>query len=150
MSMSILQDHVHAACQGPCCILCPCYLSKSMLNIDFGTDTHIQYTDIGHGHAAWKWIHSIDMNLNVLAACTFQCPCSMDMNMQHGHEQGHTTSIPYLFMQHAHVHAASPCLYCIFMSTLHVHVHAAVHVYAACPCSCCMSNLLVRKSAIFY
>jgi hypothetical protein len=149
-TMYMLHVKVHAACYVHAACLCPCCLSKSMLNIDFGTDTHIctvKYMDMnmqhGHGHAAFKWIRSMDMSLNGIAAWTVQCPCSMDMNMD-------KQQVPYLFMQHDHVHAASPCLYCMSMSTLHVHVHAAFHVYAACPCSCCMSNLFSPQIRKFF
>jgi hypothetical protein len=124
--MSMLHVNVHAACPCPC--LC--------VNVHAACSSQCcMFTSLqkGHGHSAWTWIFSVDLDMY----------SSMDTDMQHGN--GHavwtwTCSMgKYMLLIYDYVHVACPCPYCVSQYILCAMSMLHAHVFAGCPCPCCMS-----------
>jgi hypothetical protein len=121
MSRSVLQIHVHAAVNVHAASPCPCYKSMSVLYVhvheaqkracSMCMETKHVLGDAMGMNLAWTWI------------------CNIDIDMQHGHEQGHA--------------ACNTCPWCMSMSMLPVNVPAVWQ----CPCCMSLSTLLVQIHA---
>jgi hypothetical protein len=120
-------DRVHAAWHAQPACLClwslsmPCCMFISMMNTDIGTDTYTRTwtcsMDVsmqhGHGHAAWKWTRSINIDEQHIAYVSMlHFPCSYCKLMSILHVRVHATYMS-MSMLHFLVLSAFPCLCCI-------------------------------------